>query len=65
MAHGLRQTYGSPLSRQRLYLILIQEAVLVDEARGEDEFVAFIQKKLKSMHSKSSTVDWPLAQTKE
>ena len=52
-----RTAYGAPLSRRRLYLLLIQEAALTDEASQMD-FMEFIHKKLKAMHLHPTTTKW-------
>ena len=52
-----RTGYGAPLSRRRLYLLLIQEAALTDEASQMD-FMDFIHKKLKAMHLHPTTTKW-------
>lgn len=55
-----RPTYGAPISRRRIYALLIQESAMTDEALGVD-FFDYVQKKLKSMHIRKTTVAWMLA----
>ena len=55
----VRTRYGAPLSRRRLYLLLIRESALTDEA-SQMELMDFIQEKLKAMHIEVSKTPWIL-----
>ena len=43
----LRRQYGAPISRKRLYLIMVLKDVMIDAAKGD--FSAFIKNKLDDM----------------
>ncbi|CAL1158288.1 unnamed protein product [Cladocopium goreaui] len=51
------RTYGAPISRRRIYLLMIQESVMTEEAAQQD-LSDYIEAKLKAMHFKSSKVRW-------
>ena len=42
-----RRQYGAPISRKRLYLIMVRKDVMIDAAK--EDFSAFIKKKLDGM----------------
>jgi hypothetical protein len=55
----LRTNYGAPISRRRLYLLMVEESAMTDEALRMD-FSDFIQQKLKAMHLGPCKVQWLL-----
>ena len=55
---NLRKAFGAPLSRQRVYIVLIREDALSDEAFNMD-LLTFIKNKLDAMHI-SQKIPWLL-----
>ena len=55
----IRLSYGAPISRRRIYLLMIKESALTDEALAAD-FTEFIKGKLESMHHPSNNLQWLL-----
>lgn len=52
----LRRKYGAPISRKRLFLLMIQKDVLRDDVSPQD-LPSYVQKKLDDMKV-STTVGW-------
>ena len=55
----LRTNYGASISRRRLYLLMVEESAMTDEALRMD-FSDFIQQKLKAMYLGPCKVQWLL-----
>ena len=55
----IRLSYGAPISRRRVYLLMIKESVMTDEALAAD-FAEFIKGKLQSMHHRCNNLYWLL-----
>ena len=54
---NVRQDFGAPMTRRRIYIILIKEDVLHDEAAGMD-FHTYIKNKLEEMHLPKANMKW-------
>lgn len=58
---GPQEKYGAPISRRRVYLLMIRRDVMTDEVLNQD-FVAYISKKLDDMKV-SAKCGWFLTST--
>ena len=56
---GLRRRYGAPISRKRIFLIMVREDCLASDVQNYD-FGDFIQGKLDGMKLPASKVGWNL-----
>lgn len=61
MLSGLRRRYGAPISRKRIFLIMVRGDCLSDECKSQD-FGDFIQCKLDAMKVPAKTT-WNLCST--